>query len=115
MFPCKSCFLLCLSFFSRWRCVFLTNLVFGLPTMFAMMLFMLIWPHSLAGGYCQPRSPNTSTEAPPSHLQPMFLPGLSWENFILWLLATPVQVRPNPFSCIAALELSPSVFRPLGG
>ncbi|VDK34299.1 unnamed protein product [Taenia asiatica] len=75
----------------RWRCVFLTNLVFGLPTMLAMMLFMLIWPHSPVGGYCQTRLHNTSTEAPLSHSQPMVLPGLSWENFILWLLATPVQ------------------------
>ncbi|KAL5112897.1 Copper-transporting ATPase 1 [Taenia crassiceps] len=76
----------------RWRCVFLTNLVFGLPTMFAMMLFMLIWPHSPVGGYCQPRLHNTTIEVHPSHSQPMLLPGLSWENFILWLLATPVQI-----------------------
>ncbi|KAH9285548.1 Copper-transporting ATPase 2 [Echinococcus granulosus] len=75
----------------RWRCVFLTNLAFGLPTMFAMMLFMLIWPHSPVGGYCHPRSYNTSKETSPTHSQPMLLPGLSWENFILWLLATPVQ------------------------
>ncbi|VDM22460.1 unnamed protein product [Hydatigera taeniaeformis] len=84
----------------RWRCVFLTNLALGLPTMFAMMLFMLIWPHSPFGGYCQSRSHNTSNAASQPHFQPMLLPGLSWENFILWLLATPAQVRLGFTRCI---------------
>lgn len=87
--------------FFRWRCSFMINLVFGLPTMFAMMIFMLFWSHGPEGGYCTPPSPaplsnltdsDTSRTDHTRYSQPMVLPGLSWENLILWLLATPVQV-----------------------
>uniref|UniRef100_A0A5K3FL56 P-type Cu(+) transporter n=1 Tax=Mesocestoides corti TaxID=53468 RepID=A0A5K3FL56_MESCO len=76
----------------QWRCSFLLNLIFGLPTMFTMMVFMLFSPHdgTPSGGYCPP-SPNDTehVRGHGSHL--MVLPGLSWENLILWILATPVQ------------------------
>ncbi|KAM3174361.1 hypothetical protein ACTXT7_010710 [Hymenolepis weldensis] len=76
----------------RWRCNFFINLIFGLPTILAMLIFMMIWPHSPVGGYCLPRMHNISDNFDHPHLvPPMICPGLSWENFIMFLLATPVQ------------------------
>nr|CDS31916.1 copper transporting ATPase 1 [Hymenolepis microstoma] len=76
----------------RWRCNFFINLVLGLPTMLAMLIFMMIWPHSPVGGYCLPRMHNISGNFNHSHpIPPMLSPGLSWENFIMFLLASPVQ------------------------
>ncbi|VDN99112.1 unnamed protein product [Rodentolepis nana] len=76
----------------RWRCNFIINLLLGLPTMLAMLIFMMIWPHSPVGGYCLPRMHNASGNFNHPHpIPPMLSPGLSWENFIMFLLATPVQ------------------------
>ncbi|KAF5401514.1 hypothetical protein PHET_04357 [Paragonimus heterotremus] len=97
---------------NRWRNSFLLSLFFAVPTMIVMMTFMLLWPHStpegcpvhfrnaewieLVGNHSS--NANTSLQIsrilPKSHHmsnQPMLIPGLSLENFLLFLLATPIQ------------------------
>ncbi|BHF58251.1 ATPase Cu transporting protein 7B [Sparganum proliferum] len=80
----------------RWRTSFLISLIFGLPTMLTMLVFMFLWPHH-AGEDCPSHlllRPNQSRSSDPMRSQwhqPMVVPGLSWENLILWMLATPVQ------------------------
>ncbi|VUZ46857.1 unnamed protein product [Hymenolepis diminuta] len=76
----------------RWRRNFFINLIFGLPTILVMLIFMMIWPHSPVGSHCLPRMHNVSDNFDHPYLAPpMICPGLSWENFIMFLLATPVQ------------------------
>lgn len=56
----------------KWKRSFILSLIFGVPSMVAMMYFM--YGMDMSHG-----------------MMPLIIPGLSWENFILYLLATPVQ------------------------
>ncbi|XP_067664088.1 copper-transporting ATPase 1-like isoform X2 [Haliotis asinina] len=78
----------------RWRNSFLLSLVFGIPAMTVMMYFMFSKPthhHAVMGA----NDSNASTTPMPTnsdgHYQLMIMPGLSVENLLLFILATPVQ------------------------
>ncbi|PAA71175.1 hypothetical protein BOX15_Mlig003369g1, partial [Macrostomum lignano] len=85
----------------RWRRSFLYSLVFGLPTMVIMVAFMAAFDHSChSKGLSAPSgdagSPHTHTNANATVAHgrpctPMVTAGLSWENLLMFLLATPVQ------------------------
>jgi len=64
----------------KWRNAFLVSLIFGLPSMIIMMYFMMIMDmdHMHDDYEC--------------HLPMCLIDGVSLENFLLFLLATPVQV-----------------------
>jgi hypothetical protein len=57
---------------NRWRNSFLIAAIFGVPAMIIMLIFEFKYDHITA---------------------PQVTIGLSWENLIMFLLATPVQVR----------------------
>lgn len=82
----------------RWRTSFLWSLIFGLPSVAVMMYFMFAKPpadeHS---SFTNSSSENVTTTYKPhvsssDHYQIMVYPGLSLENLIMFILATPVQV-----------------------
>ncbi|VDP92917.1 unnamed protein product [Echinostoma caproni] len=94
---------------NRWRNSFLLSLFFAVPTMLVMMIFMALWPHTAPEG-CPPhfrdsdiiRSQFGNSSSSNAHHyslrslhslseQPMVMPGLSLENLLLFLLATPIQ------------------------
>ncbi|XP_048243847.1 copper-transporting ATPase 1-like isoform X3 [Haliotis rufescens] len=78
----------------RWRNSFLLSLVFGIPAMTVMMYFMFSskpQPHSSMGGNDSNGSTTPMPKHSGGHYQLMILPGLSVENLLLFILATPVQ------------------------
>lgn len=63
----------------KWRNSFLVSLIFGVPSMIIMMYFMVVMDMDHAHTKCE--------------LPMCLIDGVSLENFLLFLLATPVQVN----------------------
>ncbi|KAF7233356.1 hypothetical protein EG68_06189 [Paragonimus skrjabini miyazakii] len=110
---------------NRWRNSFLLSLFFAVPTMVVMMTFMLLWPHSIPEGcpvhfrnaewieLVGNHSSNANTSFQISRIlpksrhmlnQPMLIPGLSLENFLLFLLATPIQTLGGRYFYVQAYK-----------
>lgn len=69
----------------KWKRSFFFSLIFGVPTMFTMLYFMYILP-------LYARDDNDGQEGhEDGHSKYLIVSGLSLENLILFLLATPVQ------------------------
>ena len=60
---------------AKWRSSFFFSLIFGIPTVIAMFYFGHFWPASME---------NMTKDC-------CVVPGVNWENLILFVLATPVQ------------------------
>ena len=91
----------------RWRNSFFVSLIFGLPSMLAMFVFMFLMPddHDMSThanmthmtGHGNSTNP-TTTKAPKfdhghsmMNVNFMIIPGLNLENFLMFLFCTPVQ------------------------
>ncbi|XP_056011755.1 copper-transporting ATPase 1-like isoform X3 [Ostrea edulis] len=94
----------------RWRTSFLWSLIFGLPSVAVMMYFMFAKPpadeHS---SFTNSSSENVTTTYKPhvsssDHYQIMVYPGLSLENLIMFILATPVQFIGGRYFYIQAFK-----------
>jgi Cu+-exporting ATPase len=101
----------------RWRNSFIVSMLFGLPSMLAMFVFMWIMPpsmnsdeeksdniHSIMNGNHSMPTNHSDMNMPDSkgndrfvtghemmHSQLMLLPGLNLENLVMFLFCTPVQ------------------------
>ncbi|KAK7097662.1 copper-transporting ATPase 1-like isoform X2 [Littorina saxatilis] len=75
----------------RWRTSFLLSLIFGLPAMIVMIYFMFFYKPSEEGG--EDHSNTTTTRPHKKSHKPQFMiaDGLSLENLLMFILATPVQ------------------------
>ena len=62
----------------RWRNTFFFSLIFGIPAIVVMLVFMFTWPNHMTA--------------------PQVGAGLSVENLVMFLLATPVQVGKKAIS-----------------
>jgi len=84
----------------RWRNSFILSVIFGLPSMLAMFVFMLTMPSSMEKDDSLMNATNKS-ESSHRHSQNshgmmsqqfMLLPGLNLENLLMFLFCTPVQI-----------------------
>ncbi|KAK7500531.1 hypothetical protein BaRGS_00008106 [Batillaria attramentaria] len=85
----------------RWRTSFLLSLIFGLPSVIVMMYFMFgiednSEDHTMVSNTNATESNMSTTAATPKRQgahgpQILLLPGLSLDNLLMFLLATPVQ------------------------
>ncbi|KAJ8298432.1 hypothetical protein KUTeg_024963 [Tegillarca granosa] len=79
----------------RWRNSFLWSLVFGVPSMVIMMYFMFAEPpddhDSMASSNMSDNVTMATKKAHSGHYQVMLFPGLSLDNLLMFILATPVQ------------------------
>lgn len=82
----------------RWRNSFLLSVIFGLPSMLAMFVFMFLLPafesnhtdtHTMSN---QTNHTDTFDSHGNMHKQLMLIPGLNLENLLMFLFCTPVQV-----------------------
>ncbi|KAL4229704.1 ATPase Cu transporting protein 7B [Mactra antiquata] len=84
----------------RWRTSFLWSLIFGLPAMAVMMYFMFAPAEGEDDAGHASNSTNTTQTTTVAHVpvmkgghgnQVMLIPGLSLDNLLMFILATPVQ------------------------
>jgi Cu+-exporting ATPase len=97
---------------ARWRNSFILSVLFGLPSMLAMFVFMWLLPalddknmddHMSSGDHMNMSQSMTNQSMPPPpkpsphehaymHTQLMIIPGLNLENLLMFLFCTPVQI-----------------------
>ncbi|XP_061164353.1 copper-transporting ATPase 1-like [Saccostrea echinata] len=90
----------------RWRASFLWSLIFGVPSLVIMMYFMFASPPDEPTPVTNTTG-NITTVKPVSHgghYQIMILPGLSLENLLMFILATPVQFIGGRYFYIQAFK-----------
>jgi Cu+-exporting ATPase len=95
----------------RWRNSFIVSMLFGMPSMLAMFIFMWVIPMSMKDSedmpmngssmanhshdHMMPDEPNSDTRFVTGHeamhSQLMLIPGLNLENLIMFIFCTPVQ------------------------
>ena len=78
----------------RWRNSFLWSLIFGVPALSIMIYFMFASPpddHSNQGNMTENMTTTTAKPKSSHSYQIMLLPGLSLDNLLMFLLASPVQ------------------------
>jgi Cu+-exporting ATPase len=92
----------------KWRNAFILSFLFGLPSMIAMILFMMVLPHyyphdmskyfntTMMHNHNMSSNVATSTKtiikAFDHHEMYILLPGLSLENLLMFIFCTPVQI-----------------------
>ena len=89
-------FIFLIFFFCRWRNSFLWSLIFGVPALSIMIYFMFASPpddHSNQGNMTENMTTTTAKPKSSHSYQIMLLPGLSLDNLLMFLLASPVQVN----------------------
>ncbi|XP_052076803.1 copper-transporting ATPase 1-like isoform X2 [Mytilus californianus] len=89
----------------RWRNSFLWSLIFGVPAMSIMMYFMFVEPPDDDHADHSNMTGNMTTPKPKynGHMyQIMLTPGLSLDNLLMFLLATPVQFLGGKYFYIQA-------------
>lgn len=88
----------------RWRTSFLWSLIFGVPSLVIMMYFMFASPPDDHTPVANTTGSNSTTTIKPQmssdgHYQIMIVPGLSLDNLLMFILATPVQVSLQNNAC----------------